>query len=117
MNKKQKNKFRNKKQKKQIVYPTSNAKLVGDTMKLMKIRGNYKNYIVFTGNAMFDWLGTYKIKVKNNNEEKIGLDKTFIVHKKFLSSVIGEKEAKLFWTCGMRTNHGVEQRRQNCITR
>lgn len=79
------------------------------------MKGRYKDFVIIYGSRLIDWLGSYEIRVRDGDEvKKYGVDGMALIHKSKLKSIIGAEAAEKFWKNGMRTNFGVESRRDRC---
>jgi len=83
---------RDKKLKKASKYP--NGRAIQDLMLEQRIKGDYRDYIVLNEDSMLDYRGTYNISYTNAPD--FGKDEFFIIHKKELHKLIGEKSLD-FW--------------------
>jgi hypothetical protein len=94
-----------------LVYPTDNAKKIANVMKIKGVKGKYKDHVIFVGDMMLDWLGTYGMVVNGKSQISVSDGSVLLVHKSRLRAIVGEEAAKRFWSHGIRTNFGVEARR------
>lgn len=69
-------------------------------MHRMKIKGNFRDYVLFIGNQMHDYAGTYTV----NREPVEASEPTYIalVHKKDLHTILGKDKAENFWSQKLR---------------
>lgn len=72
-------------------------------MKNMKIKGNFRDHVLFIGPKIYDYSGEYDC-IRPDMEEG---QKAYIalLHKKDLHEVIGEKEAEKFWSQKLKTRN------------
>lgn len=75
--------------------PTANGRKIRDFMIAHKVNGNFRDYVIFSGDAFIDWLGTYKAVAEDGNP--IRVEGTALIHKKKLKNLVGDKAAKKFW--------------------
>lgn len=89
-----------------------NGKIIWEFMVANKVKGNYKDMVLFVGDRMLDQYGTYNLTRKETGEEA-GAPSTAIalVHKSKLASVLGEEQGARFWDAKhrRRTNHGLKE--------
>lgn len=96
--------------------PTPNGKMVYELMLSRNVKGKYKDYVIINGSRMIDWLGTYEmIVVEKNMMESLKINGIALIHKSNLHKLLGKETASKFWTCGRRTNYGVESRNSKCV--
>ena len=81
---------------------THNGQQILEFMAANKIRGNFKNFVLFIGDRMLDVYGSYTV-VRPNDAGTIVL-----LHKSRLENVLGEEIGRRFWNKRLRrrTNHG-----------
>jgi len=97
---------------KSVPMPTANACRIHGVMKARKLKGKYKDHVIIVGSRLIDWLGSYEIRVDDEDGlKRYGVDGMALIHKSKLKNIIGEEVASKFWKNGMRTNLGVESRR------
>ncbi len=75
--------------------PTSNAKLIRDLMVEKKVKGNWKDYVIIVGNHLTNWKNDFEIRVEEG--KTLGVDGVALIHKRNLSPIIGDEQAKRFW--------------------
>lgn len=75
--------------------PTANAKTIKALMVSKKVKGNFKDYVIITGNRLVDWRGTFSITVDEGH--RLGVDGLALIHKNRLHMIIGDEQAKRFW--------------------
>ena len=96
-------------------YPTDNAGRIAMMMEIRKIRGKYKDHVLFVDDVMIDWLGTYRaLSMGDGALDGFVKDGVAVVHKRWLHEIVGEDMARKFWQNGLRINHGVEVRKIGC---
>lgn len=85
---------------------TVNGAKIFKLMEHHKVKGNFRDHVVFVGDQMLDNYGTYTVK----RETQPGQPTVALVHKQHLKHLIGEEAAARFWNeaLGRRTNHGSE---------
>ena len=79
-----------------LMYPTKNAELIAMFMRSNKTRGNYKDYVLFTGTRLVDWEGS--IDCVDENDKPVVTEGTALVHKRNLKKFLTEEVAALFWS-------------------
>ena len=75
--------------------PTANARTIKAMMLEEKVKGNFKDYVIITGNRLLDWRSSYSITVDEGYT--LGVNGVALVHKKKLHMIIGDEQAKQFW--------------------
>lgn len=75
--------------------PTANAKMINDLMVEDKIKGNFKDYVIISGNRLINWKGSFEIHLDEG--VTTGVNGVALIHKNKLHNVIGEEEAARFW--------------------
>jgi hypothetical protein len=83
---------RNKKLEKAKKHP--NGRSIQDFMFLQNIKGDYRNYVVLNQDTMMDYRSTYNIEYTNSPD--FDDDDIFLIHKKELHKLIGER-SRDFW--------------------
>jgi len=84
---------------------TKNGERIFNTMRDNKVKGNWKDWVLFVGDQMIDRYGTYTI----TRGEDAPPDVIALVHKSKLAKILGEKFGGMFWDAQWkrRTNHGA----------
>lgn len=87
---------------------TRHGKRVLDFMEGSKIKGNFRDYVLFVGDQMIDAWGQYTIRRQASEAAAVAL-----VHKRELHKIIGTDNAQRFWhqKLGKRTSHGAPRSR------
>lgn len=73
-------------------FPSSNAKLIFQFMKTNKIKGDYRDYVLISGDRLINWDNSYNCETKNIEKDGIKL-----VHKRNLKNILSEENAAVFW--------------------
>lgn len=68
-----------------------------DFMRQNKVRGNYRDYVLFVADRMWDAWAEYKLPRPAAADNPEGAPLVALVHKRDLHKVIGPLEAKRFW--------------------
>ncbi|MGW8177317.1 MAG: hypothetical protein ACWGQW_00750 [bacterium] len=79
---------------------------IWEAMQAAKIKGNYKDFVLFVGDQLYDRFGQYTVLRPNAPP-----DQHFcLVHKSKLKPIIGEEWANKFWDFKWkrRTSFGLE---------
>ncbi len=79
-----------------------------EAMVSRKARGNFRDFVLFVNDTMFDAYGKYPVVREPKAEEKVL--PVVLLHKSQLHTVLGEKAAAVFWNKRLRrrTNIGME---------
>jgi len=89
-----------------------NGKIIWEFMLGNKVKGNYKDHVLFVGDRMMDQYGAYNLARKSDGD-KAGVPPSAIclVHKSKLATLLGEEQGARFWDPKRRTrtNHGLKQ--------
>jgi hypothetical protein len=80
-----------KRDKSEIYKKWPNGKLIYESMKNLKIKGDPRDFVIFNGDTILDYRGFYNV-YRDTNDTVVR-----IVHKKNLKKIIGEENAKRFW--------------------
>lgn len=90
---------------------TPNGKMIWTFMQESKIKGNYKDHVLFVGDRMLDQYGSYNLTRTSGETAGAPSSAISLVHKSKLGVVLGEEQGARFWDpkhkC--RTNHGLKQ--------
>jgi hypothetical protein len=86
---------------------SANGMKIWQAMKMAKIRGNYKDYVLFVGDQMLDRYGTYRVQRSN----ALPGQQIMVLHKARLAAVAGAEVGSRFWNMKWkhRTNYGLEE--------
>ena len=82
------------------VIPTTNGRLINNLMIARSAKGDYRDYVLFTGSTIIDWLGSWDAFTMDG--VPVGVEGVALVHKSRLHSVVGEKWASKFWNKTLR---------------
>lgn len=84
---------------------TPNGLKIWEVMRESKVKGNYRDYVLFVGNRMLDVYGTYDVTRSDDGKPSKMIA---LVHKAKLAAVLGPEVGARFWHAkfGKRTNHG-----------
>ena len=84
-----------------------NGMKVWQAMKAAKIRGNYKDYVLFIGERMIDRYGVYTVRRPDASPSQ----QIVVLHKARLAAVVGPEVGARFWNAKWkrRTNYGLEE--------
>jgi hypothetical protein len=74
---------------------TSNAKMIVGVMDSDGVSGNYKDYVLLTGDRLIDWKRSHAIRTPDG--KSIGVDGIALVHKKKLANMLPAEIADQFW--------------------
>jgi hypothetical protein len=87
---------------------THAGKRVWDFMNEHKTRGNFRDFVLFVGDQMYDAWGVYTI-TRKAAEGSDGAPIVALVHKRDLAKIIGPENAGRFWHPGTskRTSYGA----------
>lgn len=83
------------------------GKKIWEAMQAGKIKGNYKDFVLFVGDQLYDRFGQYTVLRPNAPP-----DQHFcLVHKSKLKPIVGEEWANKFWDFKWkrRTSFGLEE--------
>ena len=81
----------------------ANLSLIRDLMKEKKYRGKAKDYIVLSGDMLFDHSGTYTVKRTDfETPDQQGGGEVLLLHKRWLHRFVVEEDASLFWSRKLR---------------
>jgi len=85
---------------------TKNGERIFNLMRDNKVKGNWKDWVLFVGDRMLDRYGTYTIAL---GENEIVQNHIFLAHKSKLSNILGEEFGSKFWDnkWKRRTNYGA----------
>lgn len=84
---------------------TQNGAKILAFMRSNKVRGNFRDFVMFVGDTMLDNYGSYTFARK----AEPGAQTVALIHKSKLAEVIGEELAARFWDSKhrRRTNYGA----------
>ena len=85
---------------------SANSMTIRRLMATRAIKGRPENYVVIAGSKILDCSGTFNA-VLSNGGEQVGTEQVYLVHKRDLAKVIGDKAAARFWTPGEGRVNGV----------
>ena len=86
---------------------TPNARVIQGLMRSRNVKGDYREYVVLTGNSLVDWKGSHTLSTSDG--KVIGVKEMALVHKRNLKNFLPSEIAERFWhpklgTLGAKNN-------------
>lgn len=90
---------------------TPNGKLILSLMESKGVKGNWRDYVAFSGPRLIDAHGSWDMfSVKG---DALGIDGVALIHKSALKGIIGDKFASRFWNDKLGTRVPPTQQESN----
>ncbi len=87
---KNKKKKQAKAKKEQPPLPTANARMIKKFLDAGKMKGDFRDYVILTGNRMLDWEGSYELEAPDGGAVQVA--ETNLMHKKKLETMFESEQ-------------------------